>query len=143
MAKPKEDREQQAADSRMEDKFNTGGTVLAIKVEETEGSAETLAGADAVLVANAKFTPSIAMGERNNMSSSLSGWASIPGARSAKMEFDVELKGSGTAATAPALGKLLQGCGFGETVSAGVSVTYKPASASIGSYTLAMSGRRD
>ncbi len=27
MAKPKEDREQQAADSRMEDKFNTGGTV--------------------------------------------------------------------------------------------------------------------
>jgi len=113
-------------------------TQLAIKVEGTEGSAETLAGADAVLVANAKFTPSIAMGERNNMSSSLSRWASIPGARSAKMEFDVELKGSGTAGTAPALGKLLQGCGFGETVSAGVSVTYKPASVSIGSYTLAM-----
>jgi hypothetical protein len=54
------------------------------------------------------------------------------------MEFDVELKGSGTAGTAPALGKLLKACGFGETVSAGTSVTYKPASSSISSITLGM-----
>lgn len=113
-------------------------TQLAAKTEQTEGVAETLAGAQAILVANPKFTPNIAMGERPNVSSSLSPWAQIPGARSAKMEFDVELKGSGTAGTAPALGTLLKGCGFGETVVAVTSVTYAPASSSISSLTMAL-----
>jgi len=50
----------------------------------------------------------------------------------------VELKGSGTAGTAPALGKLFKACGFGETVVAITSVTYAPASSSISSLTLAL-----
>jgi len=113
-------------------------TQLAAKVESIEGTAETLAGSNAILVANPKFTPNIAMGERNNVSSSLSPWSPIPGVRSAKIEFDVELKGSGTAGTAPALGTLLKGCGFGETVANGVSVTYAPASSGISSLTMAL-----
>lgn len=113
-------------------------TQVAAKIESVEGTAETLSASDAFLAANVKFTPNIAMGERKNVSSSLSPWTSIPGARSAKLEFDVELKGSGTAGTAPALGKLLKACGFGETVVSGVSVTYKPASTSISSMTLAV-----
>jgi hypothetical protein len=78
------------------------------------------------------------MGTRDNAESSLSPFAQIAGARKATMEFDVELKGSGTAGTAPALGKLLKGCGFGETVVAVTSVTYLPASTGIGSLTLAI-----
>jgi len=113
-------------------------TQIAAKKETVEGSAETLSASDAFLAANVKFTPNFAMGERKNVSSSLSPWASIPGVRSAKLEFDVELKGSGTAGTAPALGNLLKACGFGETVAASTSVTYAPASSSISSMTLAV-----
>jgi len=110
---------------------------LACKAEGTEGSAESLAGADAVPVQNLSFKPSTEMGERPNVSSSLSRWASVAGARSAVMEFDMELKGSGTAGTAPAFGKILKCCGFGETVVPVTSVTYLPASTSISSMTLA------
>jgi len=112
-------------------------TQIAAKKETVEGTAETLSASDAFLAANVKFTPNFAMGERKNVSSSLSPWASIPGVRSAKLEFDVELKGSGTAGTAPALGNLLKACGLGETVESGKSVTYAPASSSISSLTLA------
>lgn len=41
-------------------------------------------------------------------------------------EFSVELAGSGTAGTAPAIGTLLRACGFGETIVASTSVTYAP-----------------
>jgi hypothetical protein len=42
----------------------------------------------------------------------------------AKLSFDVELAGSGTAGTAPKWGVLLRGCAIAETIDAGVSVTY-------------------
>jgi len=111
---------------------------LAAKIESVEGTAETLTGAEAFLAMNINFNPEIAMGTRDNVSASLSNFSQVPGARKATMEFDVELKGSGTAGTAPALGKLLKACGFGETVVAITSVTYLPASTGISSLTLAM-----
>jgi len=111
---------------------------MAAKAEGTEGAAEVLAGADAFLAQNIKIGPDIEMHERPNVTSSLSPFPQVPGSRKATFEFDVELKGSGTAGTAPALGKLLLGCGFAETVVAVTSVTYKPASTGIGSMTLAM-----
>jgi hypothetical protein len=42
--------------------------------------------------------------------------------------FNVEIKGSGAAGTPPELGPLLVGAGFSETINAGVSVVYDPAS---------------
>jgi hypothetical protein len=115
----------------------TARTQVAAKIESVEGTAETLAGADAFLASGFSFKPSIESHGRENTSSSLSQFSSVAGARSATIEFDVEIKGSGTAGTAPALGKLLQGCGFGETLVAVTSATYKPASASIASLTVA------
>lgn len=111
---------------------------MAAKAEGTEGSAETLAGADAFLAENISFNPETEMSRRGNTSSSLSNFSQVPGARKATMEFDVELKGSGTAGMAPALGKLLKGCGFGEALVALASATYTPASTGVGSMTLAM-----
>lgn len=111
---------------------------LAAKIEAAEGTAETLAGADALLAMNINFNPDNEMGARDNVSASFSNFSQVPGARKATLEFDVELKGSGTAGTAPALGKLLKACGFGETVVAATSVTYLPASSSISSLTLAL-----
>ena len=113
-------------------------TQLAAKIEAQEGTAETLAGTDAFLAMNPSFKPAIEVSERDNLSASLSQWAAVPGKRSAVIEFDMELKGSGAAGTAPALGKMLKACGFGETVVTSVSVTYLPASASISSMTMAM-----
>lgn len=44
------------------------------------------------------------------------------------VELEVELAGSGTAGNVPAYGSLLRACGFAETISAGVDVTYDPVS---------------
>ncbi|MCE5265673.1 MAG: hypothetical protein LLG97_19365 [Deltaproteobacteria bacterium] len=112
-------------------------TQIAAKAESAEGSAEVLAGADVFLAENVKFTPSILSNKRKPTAASLSGFAAVPGLRSGQMEFDVELKGSGTAGTPPALGKLLKTCGFGEATVAVTSVTYTPASSAISSMTLA------
>lgn len=115
----------------------TDKTQLAAHIESEEGTAETLAGADALLIMNPVWTPAPEMHERPLVGSSLSPHAQKPGARSARMEFDVELKGSGTAGTAPEFGLLLKASGFGETVVESTSVTYAPASSSISSLTLA------
>lgn len=53
-----------------------------------------------------------------------------------KASISVEVKGSGAAGTAPEIAPLLRACALGETVSAGVSVTYAPASSSLASVTL-------
>lgn len=50
--------------------------------------------------------------------------------------FDVEVKGSGVAGTAPEIGQALRGCGFGETIVGGVSVTYEPVSTGAESITM-------
>lgn len=105
--------------------------VVAAKIEVTEGTAETLAAADAnvQILEPAKWEPNISMFERKLLDVSYSNFKQIPGTRLATISFKVENKGSGTAGTAPALGKLFKACGLGETVVASTSVTYAPVSA--------------
>ena len=104
-------------------------TQLAAQIETAEGSAGTLTGADVLLVANPSFKPNTPPIERDNTNSTMSQVAAVMGARSAVIEFDVELKGSGTPGTAPEYGKLLKMCGFSEnTVASPASVTYLPTS---------------
>lgn len=113
--------------------------VVAAKIEASEGVAETLAAGDAnFLIMEPKFEVEIPQFQRNNLDVSLSKFASISGTRQGTLSFKVELRGSGTAGTAPALGKLLKACGFGETVVASTSVTYAPISSSIPSVTIAL-----
>lgn len=106
-------------------------TQLAAKVEGTEGTKETLALADAVLISNIKFSPDIEMYARNALRGTLSRDPSVSGKQKGNISFDVELKGSGTAGTAPDYGKLLKSCGYSETIVASTSVTYKPATNSL------------
>lgn len=101
--------------------------VVAAKVEVTEGTAIALAGADANFqVMEPTFEADIPMFNRTILDNSLSRFKQIAGTRLAKMTFKVENKGSGTAGTAPAFGKLLRCSGFLETVVAVTSVTYTP-----------------
>lgn len=110
---------------------------LAAKVEVTEGTAETLAAADAVSSGAIKFDPEIEVEDLNLVSSSLSPYPGIAGARQAKMSFECPLKGSGVAGTAPEIGELIRACGYVETVVASTSVTYTPTSSAIPSLTIA------
>lgn len=115
--------------------------VVAAKAESTEGTVIALAGADANFqVMEPRFEADIPMFKREILDTSLSPFKMIPGTRLAKISFKVENKGSGTAGTAPALGKLLIACGFAETVVAVTSVTYAPTStlANISSLTIAL-----
>lgn len=111
---------------------------IAAKIEGTEGTAETPAAGDALLVFSPKFDPDIEQHPRNPVRATLSRLASVSGKRKATLEFDVELKGSGAAGTAPEYGDLLKASGFSETIVASTSVTYKPASSSISSITISL-----
>lgn len=110
---------------------------LAAKAEGTEGTAETLTAAEAILASEIKFDPDINMEELNLQSSSLSPFPAVAGGRLAKMSFKCELKGSGAAGTAPEIGPLIKACGYGETIVGATSATYLPASSSIDSITIA------
>lgn len=112
-------------------------TQLAAIIEETEGTPGTLAAAQAILCKAIAFTPTQEQYQRELLRGSLSRDPSVSGKRSAKLAFTVEMRGSGTPGTPPDYGPLLKGCGFSETISANVSVTYKPATASIPSLTVA------
>lgn len=54
----------------------------------------------------------------------------------ARIEFGVEIAGSGAVATAPAWGPLLRACGFAETITAATDVQYDPVSSSYESVTI-------
>jgi hypothetical protein len=117
-------------------------TQLAAKIEATEGTKETLALADAMLHKNLAFSPEIEQYARDLLRGTLSRDPSISGKRSAKLAFDIELVGSGTAGTAPFWGPLMKACGFSETIVASTSVTYKPATNSL-SNSMTLAGYMD
>lgn len=112
-------------------------TQVAAKIEAVEGTKEVLADADGFLAFNVKFTPDIEMKERSIMRETFSPYPPTSGKRLGKLSFDVELIGSGAVGTAPFWGKLMKGCAFSETIVPATSVTYKPATSSIPSMTVA------
>lgn len=99
-------------------------------VEATPGVAETLAGSDVLQVSNLQPNPTenIRMLDRTIIRGSLNPEQSVYGGSLFGVTFDMELKGSGTAGTAPRLGRLLRACGMDETIVAATSVTYTPSS---------------
>lgn len=120
-------------------KFLERRMVLAVKIEAVEGTPETLAGADANLLAyNVSFEPSVDQFERSPIAADFSNYGPITGKRSARVRFKAELKGSGTAGTAPAIGKLLKACGASETIVALTSATYAPLTVAVPTVTIGL-----
>ena len=119
--------------------------VLLAKIETTYGTDVTpAAGDDAILAINPEIKETTEAVERNVNQSTLSNVPSVKGKQFAELTFQVEIKGSGTAGTAPRLGALLQACSYDETVVSNTSVTYEPVSSSQKSITmyLYIDGRR-
>lgn len=110
-------------------------TVLLAKTEVTYGTDPVPTGAaNAMLVSNVSVDVAYNNVDRDLMRGYFGGSDQLVGTRSVSIGFDVEVAGSGTAATAPAWGALLKACGFSETAT--TFVTYAPISTSIGSVTL-------
>lgn len=88
---------------------------IAAKIEGTEGTAETLAAADAkLLVYEPKYNPTVENYMRQPARASLSKLTGLRGSKTAGITFGLELRGSGSADTAPEWSKLLKACGFTE-----------------------------
>jgi hypothetical protein len=113
-------------------------TQLAVKLETVEGTAEDPGAGDALRVINPKFDPQVEIHERKIVSSDLSQYKSLSGRRSAKLSFEVELKGSGSPGVAPEWGELMRACGFDEDIVPSTSITYSPGSTGIPSVSLAL-----
>ena len=110
---------------------------VAAEIEASEGTPETLEAADAFLVFDPSFDPTIEHYLRDPCREVLSQLESLPGLRNAKLTLTHELVGSGAAGTAPFYSDLWKGCGFDETIVESTSVTYQVASLDIPSLTLA------
>lgn len=88
---------------------------IAAKVENVEGSAVALSADDArLLIINPQINPDIEINERDVLTGTLSEIGSLSGKQMASLTFQLELRGSGTATTAPQWSKLLRACGFQE-----------------------------
>lgn len=103
--------------------------IITAKIETTYGTDSAPIGANAILVRNLNMTPQDSdFASRDVIRPYLGNSEQLPAGIRAMLEFEVEMQGSGAAGTAPGYGPLLRACGFSETVSAGVSVTYAPVS---------------
>lgn len=96
---------------------------IGLKLEGTEGTAETPAAADAdLLVYDVDFQPEIERNERTPSRRYLDPLPSVPGKQTGRVSFSVELKGSGSVATAPSWGKALKACKMQEAVVSTIAI---------------------
>jgi hypothetical protein len=109
---------------------------IGFEVESVPGVAEVLAAADyTLLVEDLEFTVEPTSNTQNVTKPVMGFIKAVHGGRKATVSFKVGLKGSGTAGTAPAIGKLLRGCQFSETVRAAIGVWYKATTLAVASQT--------
>jgi hypothetical protein len=114
---------------------------VAAKIEVTKGTAETLAAANAKLLAYEpvfNFDPT--QFKRNPYRKTISRMNSIPGQRLCELTLQCEVMGPPFAnkGTSSIFATLLRACAFSESLSAGVSSTYVPISTGYETITLAV-----
>lgn len=98
---------------------------MLLKPETTYATDATPAAADAIIASNVSFTPLEAEEiQRDLLLPYLGHQGTILTAEYGRVEFDVEIAGSGTAGTAPKFDALLRSAGFASTITAGTDVTY-------------------
>jgi hypothetical protein len=112
--------------------------VLLVKTEVTYNTDPTPATSDAVLTKGRvnRSSEGLRMVDREAIRASLGQLQKGYGGKLERWSFECEVKGSGTAGTAPEIGQLLEACGLDETIVAVTSVTYKPESAAHESVTI-------
>lgn len=115
----------------------TKKSVLLAETEVTYGTDPTPSiSTDAILAIDAQIKEITTPVERLVQHNHLSIRPSLLGQRYAEMTFKIELQGSGTAGTAPRLGRLIEACACSDTNVPATSDTFAPLSASPESVTL-------
>lgn len=99
-----------------------------LALESTYGTAPTFVGTDVILMKSFKMTVAREGVRRDLMQSYFGASEELVGIRRAEVEIVVELAGSGTAGTAPMIGRMFQACGMAQTITAGNRVEYTPIS---------------
>lgn len=112
----------------MANPYQFGLAKIAAKVEASPGVTETLAAADVILAENFVWSPKYGNSENAGMNGTFSKEPGASGTQAVEFSFDVNLKGSGTAGTAPNWRSAMMSCGMSETIVGGTSVTYAFAS---------------
>lgn len=112
--------------------------LILLKVESTYGTDPTPTGAaDAILVRGPSWSHEGArQADRPNIDSTIGTKQKVFGGSLLSISFEAEIKGNGSAGTAPEIGQALRACGLDETIVASTSVTYQPVSSSIESCTI-------
>lgn len=111
--------------------------VVYAKTEGTYNTDSTPTTSDAILVRNVTVrNEGLRMNDRGAVRAGIGKLQAIYGGLLKRITFECEVKGSGTAGTAPEIGPLLEACGLEETIVAVTSVTYNPESAAHESMTI-------
>jgi hypothetical protein len=112
-------------------------TLILQKSETTYNVSANPTGTDALLVSNLTVEPlQLEREDRELVRGMLGNSPQIVTRQSVRMQFDVELVGSGTAGTAPRYGPSLKACGRSETIVASTSVTYARVNSNYSSVTI-------
>lgn len=104
-------------------------SVVIGKVEGTPGTEESLvAGDGGAVIADPSYAPEFQRVPRQFIHADHSEFAELIGSQAARIKFKTELKGSGTAGTAPKIDAFLRGCCLADTNVPATSDTYAPIS---------------
>lgn len=107
------------------------------EIESAYGTDPTPTGAETILVRNITHQPDrLRMVQRGAIRTSLGELQQIYGGMLQAINFECEVKGSGTAGTPPEIDPLLRACGLKVTNVASTSDTYAPTSSSLESCTI-------
>jgi len=85
---------------------------------------------NAIRVITADIKPNIEAIDRKVQKNTMGNLPHMIGKKTATLDIEVEMKGSGAAGTPPEIAPLLKACGRVETINAGVSVVYQPSTTS-------------
>ena len=114
--------------------------LLMAKIETTPGTFVTLAAStDAIRVRNVTVSPQTNNQANDSLTSSLDGLPDLIGGMSVDLSFNLFIKGSGAAGTAPEWGKIMRACGWAETITA-TAVPAAPEAVTAGTVTSATLG---
>lgn len=114
----------------------TKRSAVLAKIEGTYGVDSSPATGDGILVEELSPSQTTEYIERNPVKGTYGSLPGLIGRNIGTLSFQCELKGSGTAGTAPEYGVLLRSCGMGETIVVDTSVTYAPVSTGFESCTI-------
>lgn len=111
---------------------------LLAKIETAYGTDPVPTGAlNAMLASNVNITPlEVEQQERAHLQPYLGNSGKVVTSFYGKIDFEIEMAGSGAAGTPPAYGPLLRACSLAEVITAATKVTYTPVSSGFESVSL-------